>query len=101
MTISCGTEVGKTANYNSSLEEKYTPPVSGKDLFATNCSSCHGMDGKLGASGAKNLSRSKISDERIVKIINTGKGAMPPFGYTINTPTKMDSLVEFVKSLRK
>lgn len=70
-------------------------------LFEINCSNCHGMDGKLGNSGAKDLSQSTMSDAEIVTILEEGKNAMPPMGMLMENSSDMDSIVVFVKSLRR
>ena len=49
----------------------------GETLFKANCVLCHGNDGKLGASGAKDLSASTMEVSEIKQIILNGKGLMP------------------------
>lgn len=49
----------------------------GKALYENNCAVCHGGDGKLGASGAKDLSATALDLAGIKTIILNGKGAMP------------------------
>jgi len=49
----------------------------GESLFKANCVLCHGSDGKLGASGAKDLSASTMEVSEIKQIILNGKGLMP------------------------
>jgi len=49
----------------------------GKALYEANCTLCHGADGKLGMSGAKDLSSSVMDLGAIKEIIIHGKGAMP------------------------
>ncbi len=43
-----------------------------------NCSLCHGADGKLGASGAKDISTTELDVAGIKNIILNGKGMMNP-----------------------
>ena len=74
---------------------------TGKELYYNQCSACHGMDGKLGNSGAKDLTNSNLTDNQILHILNEGKGAMPAQIQLIGKPSEMDSVVEFVKQLRK
>jgi uncharacterized membrane protein SirB2 len=50
---------------------------SGKSLYEVNCKLCHGSDGKLGASGAKDLTATVLDLEGIKEIIIHGKGLMP------------------------
>ncbi|MBX3163696.1 MAG: c-type cytochrome [Bacteroidetes bacterium] len=51
--------------------------TDGKTLYEMNCKLCHGSDGKLGASGSKDLSMTEFDNEGIKKIILRGKGLMP------------------------
>lgn len=74
---------------------------TGMRLYERNCSNCHGMDGRLGNSGAKDLTASKMTDEQIIEILEEGKNAMPPMAMLMENPSDMDSIVVFVKSLRK
>ncbi len=55
--------------------------VSGNDgaqLYQANCALCHGGDGKLGMSGAADLTATTLDKEGIKNIILNGKGAMVP-----------------------
>lgn len=49
-------------------------------LWKQNCALCHGMDGKLGVNGAKDLRLSELSLGPRKSIIKNGKGLMIPFG---------------------
>lgn len=51
---------------------------SARALYETNCSLCHGGDGKLGAAGAKDLSATAMNANGIVDVILHGKGNMSP-----------------------
>jgi mono/diheme cytochrome c family protein len=53
--------------------------VSGKQIFEEKCTLCHGGDGKLGLSGAKDLSITQLNHSSIVEIITNGKNAMTPY----------------------
>ena len=70
------TACGSGGSKNDSLPSE-TPEEKGESLYVLNCASCHGEDGKLGSSGAKDLSVSKLSDQQIEQIIRKGKNAMP------------------------
>ncbi len=55
------------------------PQIDTASLYKTHCRICHGIDGKLGINGAKDLTQSKMTlDERINNITN-GKGTMTAF----------------------
>jgi mono/diheme cytochrome c family protein len=55
----------------------------------------------LGNSGSKDLSKSKLGVEAVMKIITEGKGTMPPFEYLLTTEQEREAVVEYVMSLRK
>ncbi len=78
-----------------------TSQEKGASLYLIHCASCHGEDGKLGASGAKDLSVSKLSDKEIENIINKGKNAMPPMNVLLENKENIDLAIKHVKSLRK
>jgi uncharacterized membrane protein SirB2 len=61
---------------NNLTDEEFAEKF-GKDLYTLECYKCHGTDGKLGLSGAKDLSTSALSQEECITIITNGKGAMP------------------------
>jgi mono/diheme cytochrome c family protein len=88
--ISCAE---KPANQNTVLR-------SGIFIYQEKCKACHGDDGNLGATGAKNLRSSALSAAEIKKMILQGKGAMPPMGHDLDE-AELDSLVQMVLSLRK
>jgi mono/diheme cytochrome c family protein len=84
-------------------------PASAAELYAKNCSKCHGSDGrakglKARATGTRNLTdpqwQERVSDERIFNTINNGKGKMPGFGKKLSE-AEIDSLVQYVRGLKK
>ena len=88
---------------DASIEPLENKPFTEKDavnLYTVKCSSCHGSDGKLGLSGAKDLSMSKLSDDQILQTIKMGKNVMPSFEGSISNE-QMKMLIPVVKSLRK
>jgi mono/diheme cytochrome c family protein len=56
-----------------------TLAINLKDIFNDKCSLCHGTDGKLGMSGAKDLSITQLNHAGILEIIANGKNAMAPY----------------------
>lgn len=81
------------------------------DLFATNCASCHGVDGKartpIGRKlGAKDLSQSTLETPQILAQITNGtknsRGAdrMPAFKDRL-AAAEIAALAEYVKTFRK
>jgi cytochrome c oxidase cbb3-type subunit 3 len=78
-------------------------------LFAKNCASCHGGDGKAKTfkakfNGARNLTDSawqaSVSDERLFNSITNGRGHMPAWGKKLSE-AEINSLVAYVRQLKK
>jgi mono/diheme cytochrome c family protein len=78
-------------------------------LYARNCASCHGRDGraktpKAKSNHARNLVdaewQDRVSDERIYNVIMNGKGKMPGYGKKLTEP-EINALVGYVRSLKK
>jgi mono/diheme cytochrome c family protein len=88
-------------NAETVVESKKSPQEEAKNLYTLHCASCHGMDGKLGGSGSKDLSQSKLSDSEMIQIITNGKNNMPAMKDVISEQSKIKNLAEFVKTLRK
>jgi cytochrome c oxidase cbb3-type subunit 3 len=85
-------------------------PRSAAAIYAKDCASCHGKDGrgktiKGKLNHARNLSEAQwqenVSDERIFNSINNGKGKkMPAFGKRLSD-AEIDSLVPYVRALKR
>jgi mono/diheme cytochrome c family protein len=78
-------------------------------LYARNCASCHGRDGRAKTSRgrskhAKDLADSewqaRVGDERIFNSVMNGKGKMPAYG-KILSEQEIDSIVTYVRGLKK
>ena len=85
--------------------------ADGKELFAKQCASCHGPDGKAQTPiarklGVKDLTQSKLTEAEIEKQIvegkrdDNGKEKMPSFKGKLSTD-EIKSLIAAVKELRK
>lgn len=83
----------------TTAEPKSTP--NGKALFILNCASCHGADGKLGLSGAKDLSVTELSDQEIKNLIENGKNAMPSFKELLSKEGEIDAVIDHLSTLKK
>ena len=78
-------------------------------LFAKNCATCHGKDGKAKTFKAKfnharNLTDSEwqasVTDERLLNSITNGRGHMPAWGKKLSE-AEINSLVAYVRQLKK
>lgn len=74
--------------------------TKGELLFEERCIVCHGSDGKLGVSGAKDLSKSTLSTEELVDVLNNGKNGMPAFSYLFDGNNDLDSVIIHLNTLR-
>jgi mono/diheme cytochrome c family protein len=89
--------------------EEQTKPISNEPIsledaravYTLNCASCHGPDGTLQASNAKDLSISKLNEGEVEHMIRKGndKGMMP-YEDMLSTP-EIKGVVKFVQNLRK
>lgn len=73
-------------------------PMTGKKVFETYCVACHGADGKMGFSGAKDLSVTQLSHEDRIKVITYGKGVMNPFKDVLS-PDEIQKVAFYIDSL--
>lgn len=78
-----------------------TPAEKAASLYSMHCAQCHGEDGKLGSSGAKDLSKSQLTDNEIIQMIKKGKKAMPPMEALLETQENISLVAKHVKGLRK
>lgn len=72
---------------------------TGAAIFDKNCKLCHGVDGRLGLNGAKDLSLSTLITSERINIITNGKNLMTPFGQLLS-PSEIDSVASFTFQLR-
>ncbi len=98
---------GNNSSSNNTTEEKpvvnvKTPiaEIKGQVIFEQKCAACHGNDGTAGIGNAANLRASRFDSTSIVKTINEGKRAMPPFGSQL-TKREIADISSYVLSLHK
>lgn len=72
----------------------------GKLVYVEKCQVCHGSDGKLGGSGAKDLSATQLTDEQILELINNGKNSMPGFKEVLSND-QAKGVIEYVRALKQ
>jgi mono/diheme cytochrome c family protein len=96
-TVSLLHACGGNENTSGSKEEKLT----GQALYLQHCTICHGDDGKLGLSGATDLSTSNMSMEQIIQRIVEGKNAMPPMKEQLGSQKNVKKVADYLLTLRK
>lgn len=67
----------------------------GASLYTANCLMCHGADGKLGLSGAKDLSTSQLDVNGIKEVILHGQNLMQP---VTDNEEQASAIAEYVHS---
>lgn len=95
-------EIWDTVAYAWSLHTSSDEVEQGKTLYAANCASCHGPDGKGIVPGAPDLTdfavTSAVSQATWAATLNNGKGAMPAFAGKLDDAAQRAALV-YVRSL--
>ncbi|MBO9701954.1 MAG: SirB2 family protein [Sporocytophaga sp.] len=71
-----------------------------KAIFEKECARCHGVDGKQGLAGAKDLTVSQLTDAEKKEMILKGKGLMAGYEGRL-TEQEVDNLVLYVNTLKK
>jgi uncharacterized membrane protein SirB2 len=80
--------------------DNYNALVHGRALYNGHCINCHGEDGKLGMSGANDLTRSVLNKKQVIYRINVGQYTMP--GYAdLFTEEEIEAVAEYAMSLRE
>jgi len=87
----CGGGKEGPANYDEAAATK---------LFKKYCMVCHGMDGKLGLNGAKDLTACPLGFQERVMLINNGRGAMTPFK-GILSEDEIEQVAQYTLNLKK
>ncbi len=73
---------------------------NGKLLYNAACASCHGADGKLGLTGASDLTATTFTHSEKVAIITDGKGNMTPFRGQLSEQD-IEAVATYVDSMKK
>jgi cytochrome c553 len=85
---------------SKSMESISSSTLNGQELFNASCTSCHGADGKLRLLEAADLSTSSMELSARIELIKNGKGAMTPFGGTLNDE-QIKAVAEYSQTLKK
>lgn len=112
--LSCGGKTEDTASATKAEEPKKEatsgethPALSsgasnrkGRLIYKQYCVICHGADGKLGISDAKDLSVSTIDMEERLNQITNGKGLMTPYK-DILSGEQIQSVADYLDELKQ
>ena len=75
------------------------PETDGHQVYKSYCISCHGANGKMGVSGAFDLTTSTLSLEERVLVITNGRNVMTSFK-TLLPPRKIRAVAEYTMQLK-
>ena len=85
---------------SNASDSNYDEMAHGQAIYQRNCIVCHGPEGNLQGSGAKDLTTSQLSDDEIMTLLMEGKNAMPAYG-EILSETERKAAMAYVKTFRK
>jgi mono/diheme cytochrome c family protein len=75
------------------------PLVLGQDVYTKLCQNCHGVDGKLMLSGAKDLSISTLTKEEQILIITKGKNTMAAYESQLSQQ-QIEAVAAYIETLK-
>lgn len=73
--------------------------ADGEKLYKKHCVICHGVNGKLGINGAKDITLSLLNPMEREILIRSGKTTMTPFE-NILSPEAIKAVAEYTMTLR-
>jgi mono/diheme cytochrome c family protein len=82
--LACHDTFDKKAVTNAHRPSDAPIEYSGVAIYQRYCVNCHGANGKLGLSGAKDLTQSELTLDSRIQIITNGKNLMTPFKALLN-----------------
>lgn len=91
---------GDKNNSTSKKADKKVAALDGKKIYKANCVTCHGMDGKLGINGSKDLTLCELDLEERIALITNGKGVMTAFSNLLSEE-KIKAVAEYTLTLKK
>ncbi len=91
----------ETNTKDSTQTEQYQKQMLeyGKQLYTAACVNCHGENGDLGKSGAKNLKTTMLNEQEKSMIIKKGKGVMP--SYSSLSDAQVQAIIQYIDTFKK
>jgi len=102
IVYSYGISETKSPNFkkeNAAILASGDPLVLGQDVYTKLCQNCHGADGKLMLSGAKDLSISTLTKEEQILIITKGKNAMAAYESQLSQQ-QIEAVATYIETLK-
>lgn len=74
-------------------------PSAGESVYEANCTRCHGSNGKLGLSGAKDLTVTTLTPAEMQQVIADGaNGGMMPGYKEVLKPEEIQAVAEYIET---
>lgn len=96
--VACGGASAEDEARATRIEALTPAPAHGAELFAANCTVCHGDDGKSGSEQRDIVSEAKNEKLDAIEQVLAGGGSMPAFGEQLSDQDIAD-LIGYVQSL--
>lgn len=84
----------------SKTETPAAKKVDGEKIYKKRCVVCHGINGDMGMSGAKDLTQSELTVEERMTIVTNGKNVMTAFGEILDED-EIKAVAEYTLELKK
>lgn len=94
------TQADKAATTGSQMAAADTKKIDGEKVYKKRCVVCHGINGDMGMSGAKDLTNSELPVEERVNIITNGKNVMTAFGEILDED-EIQAVAEYTLTLKE
>jgi len=74
--------------------------IDGGKVYKQYCVTCHGVTGDMGASGAFDLTTTKLTLDEKIAVITNGRNTMTPFKGLLSE-AKIKAVAEYTETLQK
>ena len=98
--VACGGDPGDGNKKKPAKKAAAKKKVNGKKIYRQYCITCHGVNGDMGASGAFDLTTSKLTLDEKIAVITNGRNTMTPFKGLLSE-AKIKAVAEFTETLQK
>ncbi len=99
--IACGGDPGDGGKVEKKRTNKaVAKKVDGKKVYRQYCVTCHGVNGDMGASGAVDLTMTKLTLDEKIAVITNGRNTMTPFKGLLSE-AKIKAVAEYTETLKK
>ena len=98
--FACGGESPKEQTSKKAATKKKKKKVDGEKVYKQYCVTCHGVYGDMGASGAFNLTETKLTLDEKIEVITNGRNTMTPFKGLLSE-AKIKAVAEYTEKLKK